>query len=153
MIVWPGCRSPHLFTPFDIIYVSVFMDQRGQWKKDIPTTRQHNEQQSSWDKKLHDYLCILDIRCSSMSSLPRKPFANGLFSIFSWVIWNDKNTQICNQSGLEWHTAVIFINSFAWNNLFKSVEREIFLSECFHIRPVFCHSFGDSFTACLENGV
>lgn len=36
------------------------------------------------------YLCILDIRCSSMSSLPRKPFANGLFSIFSWVICKTK---------------------------------------------------------------
>lgn len=28
------------------------------------------------------------MRCSSMSSLPRKPFAKGLFSIFSCVIWN-----------------------------------------------------------------
>lgn len=32
------------------------------------------------------YLCILDILCSSMSSLPRNPLAKGLFSIFNWVI-------------------------------------------------------------------
>jgi len=38
------------------------------------------------------YLCILDILWSSMSSLPRKPFAKGLFSIFSWVIWKGGNT-------------------------------------------------------------
>lgn len=31
--------------------------------------------------------CSLAMRCSSLSSLPLKPFAKGLFSIFSWVIW------------------------------------------------------------------
>jgi hypothetical protein len=33
------------------------------------------------------YLCIRDILCSSMSSLPRNPLAKGLFSIFNCVIW------------------------------------------------------------------
>lgn len=36
------------------------------------------------------HLCILDILCSSISSLPRNPFAKGLFSILSWVIWKEK---------------------------------------------------------------
>lgn len=38
------------------------------------------------DRNPLSYLCILDILCSSMSSLPRNPLAKGLFSIFNWVI-------------------------------------------------------------------
>jgi len=38
--------------------------------------------QHSWT-----HLCSLAMRCSSLSSLPLKPFAKGLFSIFSCVIW------------------------------------------------------------------
>lgn len=44
------------------------------------------------------YLCILDIRWSSMSSLPRKPLANGLFSILSWVICKTDRTFVISDS-------------------------------------------------------
>lgn len=45
------------------------------------------------------YLCILDILCSSMSSLPRNPLAKGLFSIFNWVIWRKEGER---ELGFSW---------------------------------------------------
>lgn len=40
------------------------------------------------------HLCSLAMRWSSLSSLPRKPFAKGLFSIFNWVIWAQKYSAV-----------------------------------------------------------
>lgn len=73
---------------FDIIqHVQVFPHFRARGS--IKDYEQHASKRRE-DHFNRSYLCILDIRCNSISSLPRKPFANGLFSIFSWVIWNSK---------------------------------------------------------------
>lgn len=46
------------------------------------------------DKESWTHPCSLAMRCSSLSSLPLKPLAKGLFSIFSCVIWAENTKHV-----------------------------------------------------------
>lgn len=58
-------------------------------------------------KNPRSYLCILDILCSSISSLPRKPLAKGLFSIFNWVIWRKEREWLLRDNLGTWAEMVL----------------------------------------------